>query len=59
MSKQYDKDHKPFWRCDECLHESHKKPMPSDREGFYASVNRNGSPTCPNCGSPSFMPVNF
>lgn len=51
---------KPFWSCEECGYESHTKPMPKDREKFYAKVHATQGPTCPKCKSEgSFMPRGF
>jgi hypothetical protein len=46
----------PFWRCEECGHQDHIKPMPTDRAKFYA---RTESPKCPKCKSVGFVPVGF
>lgn len=50
---------KPFWRCEECGHEDHKKPMPLDRNKFYETMHAKGSPKCPSCKSETFVPVGF
>ena len=46
---------KPYWRCEECGHEDHKKPMPVDRAKFYSKE----SPKCPRCKSQTFVPVGY
>lgn len=49
-----------YWCCQECTYIDRKKPMPVNREVFYAAVERSGkSPKCPHCGSQSLMPVGF
>lgn len=48
-------DQKPYWICQECGHEDHNKPMPKDREKFYAHE----SPKCPKCKSVGFIPQGF
>lgn len=49
-----------FWRCEECGHEDRSRPLPPDREKFYARVQERGSPNCPKCKSRNcFMPVGF
>lgn len=48
-----------FWRCEECGHEDRSRPLPPDREKFYARVAERGSPKCPKCKSIGFMPVGF
>lgn len=50
---------KPFWRCQECGHKDEKKPMPIDRDKFYAKVHAGSSPKCPKCKSEGFMPSGF
>ena len=45
----------PFWRCEECGYENHKRQMPN-REKFYASGK---AKICPKCKSEAFMPVGF
>lgn len=46
-----------FWRCDECGYEDHAKPMPKDRDKFYAQANPERK--CSGCKSMSLMPVGF
>lgn len=51
---------KPFWRCEECGHKDHKKPMPADRVAFYRGLGiTKDSPKCPKCKSVGFMPVGY
>lgn len=53
-------ERRKFWRCEECGHEDHSRPLPPDREKFYARVEERGSPNCPKCKSRNcFMPVGF
>ncbi len=58
-SDQAPPERKPFWRCEECGHESHGRPMPKDRDAFYARVATHEAPLCPKCRSRSFMPVGY
>lgn len=44
---------KPFWICQECGHKDTNKPMPTDRDKFYARAE---SPKCPKCKSVGFVP---
>lgn len=55
----WDRPGKPYWACQECGHRDDSKAMPSDRAKFYARVEKNGSPKCPDCKSIGFMPVGF
>ena len=50
---------KPYWFCESCGHEDHKKTLPADRQAFYAHVDAHGGPTCPKCKSEGFMPVGY
>jgi Zn finger protein HypA/HybF involved in hydrogenase expression len=48
----------PHWRCTECNHVDHEKPMPEDREKFYKKEEPGYS--CPKCKSHAcFVPVGF
>jgi predicted Zn-ribbon and HTH transcriptional regulator len=59
MTEEYydDEPTKPFWRCESCGHEDHKKPMPKDRAKFYSSDQIGNR--CPRCKSESLVPVGF
>ena len=50
---------RPYWMCQECGHENHKKPMPKDHEKFYEKIHNGSIPKCPKCKSEGFMPVGY
>lgn len=48
---------KPYWFCEECGYEDHNKPMPKDRQKFYAKDEP--AHKCPRCKSKSLMPFSY
>jgi predicted Zn-ribbon and HTH transcriptional regulator len=54
--KDEEEERKPFWRCEECGYENHKKAIPKDRQAFYSSQK---AKICPRCKSEALMPVGF
>lgn len=49
----------PFWRCEECGHESHTRPMPKNREAYYQKMHKGIGTKCPKCKSETFVPIGF
>lgn len=54
IDDEYEARTNPFWRCEECGHKDHAKPMPTDREAFYAKQQ---AETCPRCNSEALTPI--
>lgn len=64
--KDYDEpERKAFWQCEECGHQDHDRPLPPDRQLFYANqavrIERlgQGGYKCPSCQSMALMPRAF
>lgn len=51
-----EREYKPFWRCEECGHEDHAKPMPANRDAFYAAGK---APVCKRCKSEAMTPIGW
>lgn len=51
---------KPYWHCEECGHKDRTKPMPKDRNSFFAREAQHGGLHCPKCLSPgSWRPKGY
>ena len=48
-----------YWQCQECGHRDIFRPMPKDREKFYARISQGIIHTCPKCHSESFMLIEY